>query len=538
MLEEETPNTDFLNNIQARGQQNTLTDDINNYTPPDLSPEQLSAYKDSVPETGALPNTAYYPDINHNIAVGNYSGSEIGSTTLFAPGGGLVPIGMMDARDLAAQKAAMMKAKQIEDFRNKYKSPNTKLQTVQPKLTSEYMNFLSKSQQAALKKSGGNQLLANKMLENDPKFQERNKNYQDFAKLYDNVVDHSAQLDLQEKDPNFVVDPRTRQHQKNLLSSLEALGTEGPFSENARNIANKFIASKANYDLDKAVNVAIDKAIPNIEQLPPEYVQRGKNETATYLEKEYFTPEQKKKIAESTYNEHFLGTDVPLSAVEDKVNAMLGEKVKRKTDTYDKWFKPDANATSYDDNAVISESGENVTSKGEVVNSHTEHFVPTNSNDQKKELKFSISKDMTTADGSPITNKTGYVQGSVQGIGVKPYYKKEKRFLTDAEVKVMKERGTYDTTDDIEMKPVAVFNVAPKKLEEGDEGYEEGVTKTTGQQTIYFSTDKLAGVFKAGKKSGKDYEDMRQKTEAYAEEKNKNRKPTTQAPAKKKIAGF
>ena len=106
------------------------------------------------------------------------------------------------------------------------------------------MDFIKKSQQAALKKTGGNQSLANKMLENDPNFQERNKNFQDFAKLYDGVVEHSAQLDASEKDPNFVVPPALRDQQRKLMSNVNALGSN-PFSEDARGIANNFIASKS-----------------------------------------------------------------------------------------------------------------------------------------------------------------------------------------------------------------------------------------------------------------------------------------------------
>lgn len=520
----------LFDKIKNQGDPNAITaDDIGNYTPQNLSPEQLQAFQESQePVTGALPNEAYYPDMHHHIAVGSYSGDQIGSATLFAPGGGLVPLGMMDARDAAAHRAALAKAKQLEDFNKRYQAPTTKHVAVQQEMTKQYIDQLNQWKVNALKRSGGNQALANQMLESDPTFNKWNKNWQDTKNLHDSIVNHSAELEASEKDPNFVLSPETRKAKQDMMSGL-AYQEQNPFDQKGHNTSLEYLRSRANYDLDKAVNVAIDKAIPNIEQLPPEYQTRGKNEVMTLLEKEYFKPEQKEEIAKNLYREKYYGTDMPYEQVKKKVDAMLGEKIKRHVEHYDKWHKPDSSSTKpYEDSNVVSESGENVVSKGQVVNSHTEHFVPTNADDQKKPLKFAISKDMVTADGEPITDKTGYVQGSVQGIGVKPYYKKEKRFLTDKEVQVMKQRGTYETTDDIEMKPAVVFNVAKPTKEVTDEN--GNIVQEAGEQkTIYFDTNKLAGIFKESNKKGQDFEDMRKKTEQYAEEKNKNRVKTPTA---------
>lgn len=505
--------------------------DISNYTPQGMTPEQVQAFNESEqPVTGALGIHDYYPDVNHNIAVGNYSGDQIGSTTLFAPGGGLVPLGMMDARDAAAHRAALAKAAQLEDFNKKYQAPTTKHVAVQQEMTRQYIDQLNQWKVNALKKAGGNHLLANKILESDPTFNKWNKNWQDTKNLHDALVGHAAELEASEKDPNFVLSPQTRKAKQDMMSGL-AYQEQNPFDAKGHNTSLEFLRSRANYDLDKASNVAIEKAIPDIEQLPPEYKMRGKNEVMTLLEKEYFKPERVKEIADNLYREKYYGTDISQQQVQDRVKSLLGEKIKRHVEHYDKRFKPDAStAKPYEDSNVISESGENVVSKGEVVNSHTEHFVPANSDDQKKQLKFAIDKNMVTADGNPINDKTGYVQGSVQGIGVKPYYKKEGRFLTDKEVQTMKARGTYDTTDDIEMKPAVVFNVAQPKKEVVDA--DGNVTQEPGEQkTIYFDTSKLAGIFKEGGKNGKDFEDMRKQVEKYADDKNKGRGKT---PAVKK----
>ncbi|HHT9135886.1 MAG TPA: hypothetical protein ACFYEK_01435 [Candidatus Wunengus sp. YC60] len=427
---------------------------------------------------------------------------------------------MMDARDAAAQRAALAKAKQIEDFNKKYQAPSTKHVAVQQEMTKQYIDQLNQWKVNALKKTNGNQALANKMLESDPTFNKWNKNWQDTKNLHDTIVNHSAELEASEKDPNFVLSPETRKAKKDMMSGL-AYQEQNPFDEKGHNTSLEFLRSNANYDLDKSSNIAIEKAIPDIEQLPPEYKQRGKNEVMTLLEKEYFKPERVEEIANNLYREKYYGTDISKDQVKKRVESLLGEKIKRHVEHYDKWFKPDAAASKpYEDNNVVSQSGENVVSRGKTVNSYTEHFVPTNANDQKKELKFAISKDMTTADGSKIADETGYVKGSVQGIGVKPYYKKEKRFLTDEEVKVLKDRGVYETTKDLEMKPAVIFNVSSPKTTSTDE--EGNVTSGPGdQKTVYFDTEKLAGIFKEG--HGKDYESMRKKTEAYAAEKNANR---------------
>jgi hypothetical protein len=51
----------------------------------------------------------YYPDISRNIAVGNFSGSRIGSQTIYSGVGGLLPMGLYDARKRAISEAAQKK---------------------------------------------------------------------------------------------------------------------------------------------------------------------------------------------------------------------------------------------------------------------------------------------------------------------------------------------------------------------------------------------------------------------------------------------
>ena len=59
----------------------------------------------------------YYPDINRNIGVGTFSGKRIGSQTIYAGGGVLLPMGLYDARIRALDKKAKEKQAQIDKLK-------------------------------------------------------------------------------------------------------------------------------------------------------------------------------------------------------------------------------------------------------------------------------------------------------------------------------------------------------------------------------------------------------------------------------------
>jgi len=52
----------------------------------------------------------YYPDLNRPLRVGSYSGSIIGTSDIYVAGGGRMPIGIIDARKRALEKAGKEKA--------------------------------------------------------------------------------------------------------------------------------------------------------------------------------------------------------------------------------------------------------------------------------------------------------------------------------------------------------------------------------------------------------------------------------------------
>lgn len=460
MAGEENPNSGILsvvNNIQPQGQIQNDLEGVSNYVPADLSPEQVQAYKaEFQPATGPLPLHAYYPDAGHNIAVGGYSGSEIGSTTLFAPGGGLVPLGMLDARDAAVKHAAMQKQMQVEDFYKRYQSPTTKHVAVQKSLSDAYNSGLQQWNQNALKKTGGDQALANRMLERDNNFRAWNKSMQDTAKFHDAIVEHAAQLAKDEKDPNFVLSPEAKRATQDLLSGVAYQGMN-PFNKQGHDIGAKYLAATANYDLDKSVNTAIDKAIPTIEQLPPEYVRRGKNETVTYLEKEYFTPEARKELAHNIYMEKYQGTGVSEEQVQKNVDAKLGEKIKRKTDTYDKYFKPDKVEPDYS-SAVETTVKANVNTRAGVKEAPIQSFIPLNATHEKQEISFPINKSTKDVGGSALADETGSFKGTVSGFGIAYVDRStgELSVLSPEELAEKKKTGTLN--HNLHAIPVAMVN--------------------------------------------------------------------------------
>jgi hypothetical protein len=512
-----------LNSISTGNSSPALNVNDNFNLTSELSPDELSAYEQQYkPVTGRLPNEAYYPDLGHNIAVGNYSGKAIGSTTLFAPGGGLVPLGAMDAREAAIQQAAMKKIKDLEDFKSKYNAPVTKHSVVQKDLTSSYFEGLQKWRNEALRKTGGNQIAANALLDKDTAFQQWNQGMQDTAKFHDSIIQHSANLQSMEKDPNFVLSPELKKLDSDILSGIIYQG-QNPFDERGRGIGEKFLASKALYDLDVASNQAIDKAIPTLEQLPLQFQQRGTNELVTQLEKEYFTPAQVDGIAHEVYMTKFYGTDVSEDMVKKAVQAKLGEKLKRKIDNYKNVFSPSERAAAgddYSDEQPLTETEQNITGAdvtGQVKTGGVVGFnaYKTKAKDEAKRLRIPIREDMVDANNEGIKNKTGYVEGTVSQIELKYYDENAKRYLTKEEVAKKRENGQLATSHNLKVKPVAILN-APTVDEGGNES----------ENTIIVPIEEIKGKYTSPAKTGgqKDFDDKVQELQDKAKEENAKRK--------------
>ena len=90
-------------------------------TKADVAKDVASGYKDlatSIPEAVVekLGVQDYYPEIGRDIAVGTFTGSRIGSQTIYSGAGGLLPMGLYDERKRALVKAAKEKQAKIDKF--------------------------------------------------------------------------------------------------------------------------------------------------------------------------------------------------------------------------------------------------------------------------------------------------------------------------------------------------------------------------------------------------------------------------------------
>lgn len=515
-------NNSLLNNLQGTQDPDLFVNDFNNYTPEGLSPEQQQTYlqqqqAQNKPATGALSPYDYYPDLHHQIGVGSYGGSEVGNLTLFAPGGGLVPLGMMDARDLAIKKVAMQKAQEAEAFKKQYAIPETKHVAVQQALTDNYFNGIHQWEQNALKQANGDYQVAHQILQHDPQFNKWNQSMQDAAKFHDKIVEQSAQLESLEKDPNMVLSPEVRKMNRDVISGIAYAGSN-PFSKQGHDIGAKFLGLQAAADLDVKTNQIIDKAIPDIEQLPPTYTQRGKNEVATYLEREYFPPQRVKDMAHNLYMSQYQGTGFSEDDVYKSLSDKIGEKIKRKTDNYDKWYKPSADSNDYSKTVPQVQSQFNFdvptgkkTITGEDImqaqSAHMENAYPTSAEDANKSIGIKISPSVIDLQNRGTEKLSGSITGKVERVGTFPYDKAANKFISPEEYKQLEESGTLRAKH-IEWRSGAIVNETPTTAQQNDAAY------TPNSYVVPVSDVK--GKFKG-------FDQIIDKVEQYTEEKNKNK---------------
>jgi hypothetical protein len=290
-----TSNVDasLLNNIKSRYEGPQVNAD--NFQLSDVTPEQQAefdkaSYMERNPATGPLSLTDYYPDANNPVGVGSYSGSMIGSTTLFAPGGGLVPLGMMDARDKAIQDAAYSKAKEYDAFRKMYQAPTTKLVNIQPEISSEYNKMLQGYTQEAKQKYGSQWA---KKLETDQNFLAKNKSFQDLAKYGDAIVDAKAKLDDAKKTGKYTVTPSLLETERKLMSATN------PDSPEFKKLGDYYRSFNMDLDFNDVFNETVKQiamqqdAKAGADTSDPEYIRTFDSTT------KYYNEESKKAAIES-----------------------------------------------------------------------------------------------------------------------------------------------------------------------------------------------------------------------------------------------
>ena len=235
---------------------NDIQDDSLYFSPEDQAAyDQYNQQRSDPSAHGALPESTYHPGLHDNVAVGNYSGSIVGSNTLFAPGGALVPIGIMDARDAALQKAALQKQKDVDDFRKKYqKAPTSKLTNINEGLTKEYFNFHDKSWKSALKAANGDPQKAKFMLENNSQFLAKDKSYQDLAKTGDAIVGKIADIDHR-IEKGDVISPAVRESMNRVKMSMN------PDSDEFKNLSSHVMRLDADREFSDAANEALLRVV-------------------------------------------------------------------------------------------------------------------------------------------------------------------------------------------------------------------------------------------------------------------------------------
>ena len=98
----------------------------------------------------------YYPEIGRDIAVGTFSGSRIGSQTIYSGAGGLLPMGLYDARRRALSETAKKKQAALDKL---METPD-----VVPQFNTEYKSYAYNGIQDELEKNGNdyNRLIKNR----------------------------------------------------------------------------------------------------------------------------------------------------------------------------------------------------------------------------------------------------------------------------------------------------------------------------------------------------------------------------------------
>lgn len=513
----------YFNQFKTGNNNPVTVDDVQNYNY-GLTQDQESAYKQEqekyTPVKPVLNTNDYYPNQGDPIGVGQFSGSwRNGSinATQYAPNGAIVPIGMWDARDAAIQKAAMMKAKDVDDWKKRNaQAPTSKLTNINDNIREEFFKHQDDSWKKALKANGGDANKAKYALENDPNYQAKNKAFYDQAKMGDAVVAHDAQLEDDVRSGKKIMTPDMIEARKKLHSSLD------PSSNDFKDFANHYNSYVAVNEFNEAYNTVVDKmtkeklAHAGISDSDPRYWSEYKNT------REFMRDDQKQAI-EDSLNQMYKGHGDNFYTPEHVHKQVWGRNSNvREEKDVNLQHKPDdkGEGDTYDANSsVIAQSEENAGEGEDIHSTVSEHYVPAGAKDQTKKIKVALSNQDYSATTDQHVNASGNVEGTVQGWATKLYDKEHKRYLNPKEaetIQKMMSEGKARQSHNYEWKPVAIFNVIPKKGEGADE--------STPQETIFMDADKFAGVYKSKNKKteGHDFDEMREKTVEYAKQKNES----------------
>jgi len=321
-----------------------------------MSQREMDAYdaylQNNSPSTGQLPVSAYYPDAGNAIGVGNYSGRVIGSQTTYAPGGGLVPLGMIDARRKALEDSAINQSRSVDAFRNQFKAPTSDLVNINEGLTDQYFSHLDTSWKKALQQSKGNPNQAVQILRNDPEFWKTEKSYHDAAKMGNVTAKSLAEIQTRLKKGDLV-SPAERN------SMSEILKVSDPSSPEFKNYSLAVRRLQADNEFTKTAGEMLKAYTEN---------ETGRtldlsNADDYKIYKEHLaslTPDAKKSIEDNLLN-IYEGSDIYSKDYIKKNAAALTDyvKVKKELSVHAK-PKPDENDNYTEDDISQEPSSTNV----------------------------------------------------------------------------------------------------------------------------------------------------------------------------------
>lgn len=300
-----------------------------------LSPEEEAVYNESQkqfqPSAGPLPVSSYYPNQGDPTAQGSYSGSWNGgsiSATQYAPNGALVPIAMWDARDAAIQKSAMMKAKDVQDWKKKNeKAPTSKLTNINDKLRDDFFKTQDDWWNRAMKAAGGDANKAKYILENNNDYQNEKKAHFDRAEMGNEMVNKIEKIRSSEKE-GYIVTPEL---QKELDASYSIADSN---SDYFRNTSANVMKMNTVADLNDSFNTAIkdvhmqQMASAGVDTSDPDMVKDFERTTKSY------TPEQIEQTKASLYRHYGVRPDgsggnsyANKEAIDKMVDGYMGAKI-------------------------------------------------------------------------------------------------------------------------------------------------------------------------------------------------------------------
>ena len=210
----------------------------------------------------------YYPEIGRDIAVGNFSGSYAGSRTIYSGAGGLLPLGLYDARkraiatEIKRKEALMDQLKEIPEISKQF----------QPYFSGQYVEGLNKFVNAYKDNPDG--------LMNDPEFRKFQAHYksigENFLKVDKELKDFSELL--QPKDGNEVAyaTPGMLEIEKKIKSGFLPDKIEDWFSgkKNISNLSETVRALPNGYSwADKKVELLIKEGEAEIPIYPKDGVE-------------------------------------------------------------------------------------------------------------------------------------------------------------------------------------------------------------------------------------------------------------------------